>query len=253
VSVDLLAEKRRSSFSLKIQDFKAERVLENFGKEEFIKGKMDLTASLSAEGSDWEEMIGSLSGEVTLEGKDLIVPSMDLDDVVAKMETSQKFNLIDLGAFFFVGPLGAAATHSYKVASMTYVASKKDSVINVLHSEWKVANGIMTAKDVAFTTKCNRIALRGVIDLPKQRFSKMTIAVVDAKGHARVTQIMDGPLSSPFKSPVSILEALTAAGKNVIKKVGKLAGAGKKVEREPFYKGVVPHPGPEPVISSGAG
>ena len=58
--------------------------------------------------------MSSMDGTFSLRGDNLVLYTMDLDTVLSKYETSQKFNLVDLGAFFIAGPLGTVALKGYR-------------------------------------------------------------------------------------------------------------------------------------------
>lgn len=53
------------------------------------------------------------------------------------------------------------------------------------------------AQDVAMTTDKNRIALRGKLDFVNEQFDDVTIALIDAKGCAKVKQTIRGRFEKP--------------------------------------------------------
>jgi hypothetical protein len=86
-----------------------EKLEESIGAKKVIGGKGDLYASLTMKEKGSRKLMSSLEGTFSLRGDNLIIYTMDLDEVLSKYETSQKFNLVDLGAFFIAGPLGTVA------------------------------------------------------------------------------------------------------------------------------------------------
>ncbi len=58
---------------------------------------------------------------------------------------------------------------------------------------------------MAFATRKNRIALKGKLDIGNERFVDVTVAVLDAKGCAKIRQKISGPFSDPRLDKVSTL------------------------------------------------
>ncbi len=81
----------------------------------------------------------------------------------------------------------------------------------MLVSEWTVRDGMAEAGDVAFATLKNRIALKGKLDIGKERFVDVTVAALDGKGCAKIRQTISGPFSAPQLDRVSALETVAAS------------------------------------------
>ena len=73
--------------------------------------------------------MSSMDGTFSLRGDNLVIYTMDLDTVLSKYETSQKFNLVDLGAFFIAGPLGTAALKGYRYGDV-YHQTREDRALS---------------------------------------------------------------------------------------------------------------------------
>jgi hypothetical protein len=58
----------------------------------------------------------------------------DIDKELSRYEFSQSFNLVDVGAFFFAGPLGLAVTKGYNFPSI-FQSSGGSSQIRTLVSK----------------------------------------------------------------------------------------------------------------------
>jgi hypothetical protein len=137
---------------------------------------MDFSANLSMKGATTDAMVRSAAGEVSLRGHDLTLEIGDIDKELARYQSSQNFNLVDVGALFFAGPLGLAVTKGFNFAGV-FQSSSGSSQIRTLVSEWRIERGVAQAKDVAMTTKENRIALKGGLDFVNGRFKEVTVAL----------------------------------------------------------------------------
>ena len=82
------------------------------------EGFMDFTTDLAMRGWDANELTRSAGGEASLHGKDLDIAIGDLDERLSRYESSQNFNLVDVGAFFIAGPFGLVVTKGYNFASI---------------------------------------------------------------------------------------------------------------------------------------
>jgi hypothetical protein len=139
------------------------------------------------------------------------------------------------------GPAGLLVTKGYDFASVAQGA-QGDSQIRTLVSDWSVERGLARAKDVALATPANRVAIKGGIDLVADRFQDMTVALIDAKGCARVQQQIEGTLKKPVVEKPSPIEAIAAPAVRLLKKGAELVGADSC---DVFYAGAVPAPAPK--------
>ncbi len=88
-------------------------------------------------------------------------------------------------------------------------------------------------------TKENRIALTGRINFVNERFDDVTIALIDAKGCARVKQKIHGPFQKPVVEKPSVLMSLAGPALNLLKQARDLV-TGESCPA--FYTGSVPAP-----------
>ena len=218
--------------------FRIEEYFKTFSSKKIAEGSMDFSASLSMRGNTAKEITQTAGGEVSLRGENLTLYGNDLDREFARFESSQNFNLVDAGAFFFAGPIGLAVTKGYNFGSI-FEGSGGSSSIGKLFSDWKVERGIAQAGDVAMATKLNRIALKGRINFVDERFDDVTIALIDAKGCARVQQKIRGPLRKPVVEKPNVLVSFAGPALNLLKKTRDLFTDGTC---EVFYAGSVPAP-----------
>ncbi len=202
------------------------------------EGSMDFSANLSMKGKTMNALRQTMEGQFSLRGKNLILNGRDLDRQFARYESSQNFNLVDVGALFFVGPVGLAVTKGFNFASI-FQGSEGRSEIRTVVSDWKVERGVAYSQDVAMATRENRVALQGELDFVNQRFAHMTVALIDAKGCIRAQQHIHGHFNKPVLEKPSTLKSLTGPVARLLKKLGSLFPGG---ECEVFYAGSVAAP-----------
>jgi AsmA protein len=228
----------RYSVRSSLSQFRIEEYFKTLSSKKVAEGSMDFSASLSMQGNSAKEIMQTAGGEVSLRGENLTLYGHDLDQELARYESSQNFNLVDVGAFFFAGPIGLAVTKGYNFGSI-FEGSGGSSSIGTLFSNWKVERGIAQAADVAMATKKNRIALKGSIDFVNEQFDDVTIALIDAKGCARVKQKIHGPFQKPVVEKPSVLMSLAGPTLNLLKQASDLVTGGTA---EVFYTGSLPAP-----------
>jgi hypothetical protein len=199
---------------------------------------MDFSANLTMQGETMTELRQTAAGQISLRGKNLILNGRNLDQAFDRFESSQTFNLVDVGAFFFAGPVGLAVTKGYNFASILQ-GSEGRSDIRTLVSDWKVEHGVAQSQDVAMATDKNRVALQGRLDFVHERFDGVTVALIDAKGCIRAQQTIHGAFKHPVVEQQSTLKSLTGPVVRLFKQVGRIfPGATCDV----FYAGSVSPP-----------
>lgn len=224
--------------NVKISKLDFGRLQESFGANKVIGGKGDLYASLTIkEGS--RKLMSSLDGNFSLRGDDLVMHTMDLDKVLTSYETSQKFNLIDLGAFFIAGPFSAVAIKGYRYGDVYNQTQGGQGAITQFISHWKINNGVAEAADCGLATRHNRIALKGKLDLVGEQYENVIVALLDDKGCAIFKQGISGPFGSPRIGAVSAVESLAGPIANLFRKAKRFMRGGKC---EVFYDGAVRQP-----------
>ena len=236
-----------ADFSAAVPRYLARYSLARFRIEEFFKtqaprkiveGAMDFSANLSMQGKTVNQMKRTAHGAISLRGGNLTVHGSDLDQEFARFESSQNFNLVDVGAFFFAGPFGVAVTKGYNFATISQ-GSGGQTRIPTLVSDWKVEHGVAQAQDVAMATTKNRIALHGALDLVNERFDDVTIALIDAQGCATVQQKIRGSFDKPVTEKPNVLRSLAGPAIKLIKQARDLFPGGKC---DVFYAGSVAAP-----------
>lgn len=221
-----------------LSQFPVEAFLETLSQKKVATGQMDFSADLSTQGSTVKEMLQGMKGQVSLRGKSLTLNGSDLDREFERFESSQTFNLVDAGAFFFAGPLGLVVTKGYDFASLAQ-SPGGSSEIQTLVSAWTVERGVAQARDVAMATNQNRVALQGRLDFVNDRFDEVTMALVDSKGCAKVQQKISGTFQSPVVAKPDLVTSLAGPALRLLKKgADLLTGAQCNV----FYAGSVAAP-----------
>jgi AsmA protein len=237
----------RADFTGAIPQYRVDFALAQFNIEDFFQalspeqvaqGTMDFSANLSIQGKTATRATWSADGEATLRGGDLILNNMDLDQMLLRIESSQNFNLVDVGALFFAGPLGLVVTKGYNFAGI-FQGNGGRSEIRRLLSNWKVEHGVARALDVAMATDENRIAMQGGLDFVNERFNDLIVAVIDADGCAVVQQQIRGPFQAPVVEKPNFLVSLAGPTLNLLKEGRDLMPG---YECEVFYRGKVTPP-----------
>ncbi|TFG89521.1 MAG: AsmA family protein [Gemmatimonadales bacterium] len=218
--------------------FRIEEFLKTLSPEKAAEGAMDFSASLAMQGRTMGQIVQTAAGEVSLRGENLTLVGNDLDRTLSRFESSQTFNLVDVGAVFFAGPLGLAVTKGYNFASL-FRGSGGNTHVGTLVSDWRVEHGVAQATDVALATTKNRIALQGGLDFVHGRFADVTVAVVDASGCAKVQQAIRGSFAKPTVEKPRVLTSITGSVVKLYKQTRGLFPAGPC---EAFYSGSVAPP-----------
>jgi len=221
-----------------LPQFRIEEFFKTLSPQKVAEGSMNFSANLSMQGKTVNEMKQTANGEAALRGENLTLNGRNLDLEFSRFESSQNFNLVDVGAFFFAGPVGLAITKGYNFASI-FQGSGGSSKIRTLASDWKVGHGVAQAQDVAMATNEHRIALRGGLDFVNGRFDDVTVALIDAEGCAKVQQKIRGPFQNPVVEKPNILKSLAGPALKLLKKGRKLFPGG---ECEVIYAGSVAPP-----------
>jgi AsmA protein len=180
--------------------------------------------------------MSGMEGAFYLQGANLVMYTMDLDKVLSSYETSQKFNLIDLGAFFIAGPLSTVALKGYRYGDVYNQTRGGQGAITQFSSHWNIKAGMAEAVDCALSTRHNRIALKGRLDLVSERYDNVIVALLDDRGCAKIKQGIRGPFGSPEIGAVSAVESLAGPVFNLFRKAKRFVQGGKC---EVFYNGSV--------------
>jgi hypothetical protein len=240
---DVTADKSEADavykINLKVSKLDFEKLQESFGAQKVIGGKGDLSASLTMKERGDRNLMSGMDGTFSLRGDNLMIYTVDLDKVLSSYETSQKFNLVDLGAFFIAGPLSTVALKGYRYGDVYNQTRGGRGTITQFISHWKIKDGVADATDCALATDHNRVALKGKLDLVNERYEDVIVALLDDKGCAKFKQGIKGPFGSPQIGAVSAFESLAGPIANLYRKAKRFMRGGKC---EVFYNGSVRQP-----------
>ena len=239
VTVDKTETDAEYKINLNVSKLDFERLQESFGVARLISGKGNLAASLKVKEKAGRSLIKGMDGTLSLRGDNLITYTVDLDNVLSTYETSQKFNLVDIGAFFIAGPLGTVALKGYRYGDVYYQTQGGRGTIVQFVSHWKIKDGVADATDCAFATHHNRVALKGKLNLVSERYDNVTVALLDDKGCAKFKQTITGSFDSPRVGVVSAVGSLAGPISNLYRQAKRFAQGGKC---EVFYNGAVQQP-----------
>ena len=207
-------------------------------QEKNASGKLDLDLALTARGRSWQDVRDSASGTIDMASGQLTLDGYDLDDELEGYATTQRFNLIDAGAVLLAGPVGLVASRGYAFSGLLG-GDEGSTRIEEMVSEWTVEAGVAEARDVAFRTAQNRLALAGGLDFGNYSFADMRVAVIDRDGCAVVEQRISGPFREPeIKQPNFLVTAIGPLLDLVKHGIEAVRGD----ECEVFYSGSIPHP-----------
>jgi len=225
--------------NLRVPKVDFEKIKESFGGKKVIGGKGDLVASLTIKEKGNRNLISGMDGTFSLRGDNLVIYTLDLDKVLSSYETSQQFNLIDIGAIFIAGPIGSVALKGYRYGDIYNQTRGGQGAITQFISHWKIKDGVADATDCALSTHHHRLALKGKVNLASERYENVTVAILDDKGCAKFKQGIHGPFGSPQIGTVNAVESLAGPIENLYRKAKRFVQGGKC---EVFYDGAVQQP-----------
>lgn len=200
-----------------------------------VQGQIDLALELHLSGVQSEQLKRSANGHLSIQGESLTLDGIDLDRWLTDVETSQHFDVVDIGAVIFGGPFGLILTQAYDFATLAQ-KSPGHSQVQKLVSDWVIKDGVAQAVDVAFATSEHRLVLLGNIDLVKERYDAMTVALITPEGCPILKQEIHGPISKPQIDTANVFTRLTAPVVGLLKDVKETL---TQEDCEVIYKGAV--------------
>ena len=217
--------------------FRIDEFFKSLSAKNIGNGSLDFSADLSLRGKTTAALVRTMAGEASLHGANLNLNIGDVDKQYSRFEDSQRFNLVDVGAFFFAGPLGLAVTKGYDFVRV-FQGTEGTTTVRTLVSEWTIEHGVAQAKDVAMATQKNRIVLRGGLDFVTEHYDEVTVALVDARGCLEVQQKVTGSFLSPKAEPPNVVKSFAGPTRHILGQVRNLLGGKCTV----FYAGSVAPP-----------
>jgi hypothetical protein len=237
--LDLSKEPSFFEFNYNLKDIPVESVIKKYNSNKFMDGMLNASIQLSGTLADWDEMNKTIKGTLRFSGDTLKLYGMDIDNLLKKYKRSQKFNLVDAGAFVLAGPMGAVVTKGSDFGNLLRANLKEDDTTLVARALaiWNIQNGILETEDVAFSTLSNRLAFDGKFDIVNDTIPGFTAYVLDKNGCSLMEQRIYGKMGSVKTGKLKIAKTLLGSVINFINSV-----VGDKCE--PVYQGAVQHPMP---------
>jgi len=223
-------------FKLKysVAKFKIEDLLANFVEQPNLSGDMSMNIDIEMKGIDWENLRSNLNGKIFSEGSDLLFQGLDADLLLKKLERSQNFTLVDVGAVLLAGPVGLAVTKGAAVTSLLVSNSGEVTHIQKFVSDWDIKNGLVMIDDVALSTQKNRVAAKGSLNLASETLD-IIFAVLNPDGSASLTQDISGDINNPAVGEIKVVSTLLSPVTNLYNSVFQIKG-------DLFYEGKVKPP-----------
>lgn len=230
------------AFSCTVKHLEVGPLMTALQQKQRLAGRLDLYGELFSFGNDRAALLKNLAGTVAIKGKQLTVSELDLDTILNQYEKSQNIGLFDIGSIFVVGPFGPLLSKVFDLSGTALGIGRGSSRITHLVSDWNIRKGVAAARDVAFATSKNRLALKGKIDLAQKRFDDLEIAILDARGCAKFIQTVNGTFQDPDLKKASLLTRSLINPVFSLLKKGAATLTGTEGSCTPFYQGSVPHP-----------
>ncbi len=228
-----------------IQEYTAKFDLKEISKE-FIKsdkisldGYVKTDIKLSMIGTDPKLIKRTLNGSIFVDGNNFGIKGVDLNQMLQSYDKVKKLNKKNIGPFLLNAstPKGGLVS-DFGEGKTTAV---KRAVINT-----SIKRGVATLKDVALSTGKYRVAVKGKLDLYRERFLGVRVAFLDKRGCAKISQKVGGSFNKPkIKLDASTLTsgAVQGAVKSLLGSFGGLMPSGsnskKTTKCKVFYNGVV--------------
>ena len=217
-----------------VQEFPIEDFMSAFYSQPILTGNVNLQFNLAFKGEDKQAMMSQINGQIDVNGKNLTLHGINMDEFINNFRRSQQFNLMDLGAVALAGPAGILFSKGSDYAMILASRSGEKTTISQVSSVWNVENGRISIEDVAFATLENRMAAKGWLDMKSDSLD-VTVAIIDINGCSMINQNIYGHSEDPQFSKVKVIKTLLAP---VTKFLRNLTAQ----DCETFYEGRVAHP-----------
>lgn len=217
-----------------------EKTLEEYRIYDMAKGIVNMELDIDFKGESFGAFIEKSTATMNIYGNNLTLYGMQLDELLQDYKRSQNFNLVDIGAYAFAGPFGAVAVKGSNFTKLlsTKYTSKDSTKIEEIVLDLKLEKGLVHAKDVAFSTESNRLALFGGFDIVKDSILGCEIVVLSDAACPLLSQEFHGYYNNIDMQEVKVVKTLMGSIVNLFNKI-----IFKKCT--PVYFGKVKHPVPE--------
>ena len=199
-----------------------------------LKGIMNARAAFESRAAYFRDILKNLNGGFSIKGRNLTLIGADLDKALDEFKKMSSYGFSDLSALVLLGPLATMVSHGYDQLETldNIMAATGDSTLKDVVSDWNVSAGVLTTKDVAFSTPRHRVAVKGSLDIANKKFNNAVIAVVDERGCIVNSETVNGPFEKPEIKDAGVIK------RTVVRPLKKFLNT----NCEFFYDGSVTHP-----------
>lgn len=238
-SADLGERSKRLNLSLSLNGVKLHEALGQYDAEQLAKGMVDLDLELKFKGNSFSSFLKDTRADIKVHGSDIMLYGLELDKLLKNYKNSQNFSLVDIGAFALAGPFGAVAVKGSDFTKLltTKFKDNDSSRIQEIILEFDLSHGILSSKDVAFSTDNNRLALIGTLDVVKDSIPACEIVVLTKESCAVLSQKFHGNLTQIELEEVKVVKTLMGSVVNLLNKIAF-------IKCDPVYFGSIKHPIP---------
>lgn len=173
-----LAGEQPHQLQLQLQDVDLERLSHLLKPRHAVDGRGDLQLDLSARGRDWSSLGASLSGQLSLEARDLFLDGLRLDPYLDQRLASP-----------------ALPARESVDQSLTAMAGG-DTAFNRVHLSLKAQQGQVRLDGSAAASITHLLALQGGLDLVKQQWA-LKIGLLNDSRCAELLARVQGALTAP--------------------------------------------------------
>ena len=230
-----------------IEDHIAKLDLKEVSKQ-FIKNKkisldgyVKTDIKLSMVGQTPKDIKRSLTGTLYVLGNNFGIKGVDLNKVFKSLDDAKSINKKDIAGFLVAGPLGVALSKGISGGNMLSGLDGGTTAVKKLVINAPIKRGIATLKDVAMKVGGTRVAVKGKIDLARERFIKVQAGVIGSNGCAKIAEDISGTFSKPKYSTKALTSGVVAnTVSSLFGQFTKSSGSStKKPKCKVFYKGSV--------------
>ncbi len=224
-----------------IPKFKLANFSKEYLKKDMLSGIVKVHKKFTLSLGDLKTIKKTLRGTALIDGQGVGIKGFDLDKILSKYNSTKKSNPAELGM-----SLASGFAKGGSLSGVFGAGSGGTTLLKRLHIKVNIAKGILNLSDVAAATGKNRVAIKGKLDIVKQRFLDIKFGVLNAKNCAKFSQTIEGTFSKPkvkvdassIKSTVNMVSSLLSSFGVKTPKIAKK----KNVKCKVFYNGVVKQP-----------
>jgi len=230
-----------ANIEIDVPKFKLASFSKEYLKKDILSGVIKVHKKFTLSLGDLKTIKKTLKGTALLDGQGVGIKGFDLDKILSKYNNTKKANPADLGM-----SLASGFTKGGSMSGVFGGGQGGTTLLKRLHVKVDISKGIANLADVAVATGKNRVALKGKLDIVRERFLDMKFGVMDAKNCAKFSQTIQGTFTKPkvkvdassIKSTVNMVSSLLGSFGVKTPKIAKKKEGKCKV----FYKGVVKQP-----------